>query len=233
MGGWHQIPDRAFWNHRHHQGDIRIMKRFAALGGALILAMTATPPALAAEGAGTVAAAGAGMGVAAKVAMLKPNKFLWEDSDQTQPVSIVISIPDQRADVYRGDTMVAASAVSTGKDGKDTPLGTFTILQKEEVHHSNLYNSAPMPYMQRLTWDGVAIHAGHNPGFPASHGCVRVPRAFAQKLFTVTTLGTPVLVTDASASEGFVAPTPYDPAEMEAETHDANAAQLNAMLSDR
>ena len=128
--------------------------------------------------------------------------------------------------------MVGVSTVSTGKGGKDTPLGTFTILQKEEVHHSNLYNSAPMPFMQRLTWDGVAIHAGHNPGFPASHGCVRVPRAFAEKLFSVTALGTPVLVTEASSTEGFVPPVPYDAAKMEAATHDANAEQLNAMLSD-
>ena len=172
------------------------MKRFAALGGALILAMTATPPALAAEGAGTVAAAGAGMGVAAKVAMLKPNKFLWEDSDQTQPVSIVISIPDQRAYVYRGDTMVAASAVSTGKDGKDTPLGTFTILQKEEVHHSNLYNSAPMPYMQRLTSDGVAIHGADVKWGYATHGCIGVPKEFAQKLFGVTKVGDMVIITN-------------------------------------
>ena len=201
----------------------------AALGASLILAISATP-ALGAEGAGTVSTAAAG--VATKLATLKANKFLWDDAGQTRPVSIVISIPDQKAYVYRGDTMVGASSVSTGKDGKDTPLGTFTILQKEKVHHSNLYDSAPMPYMQRLTWDGVAIHAGHNPGFPASHGCVRVPRAFAVKLFSVTALGTPVLVTDARSTEGFVPPEPYDAAKMEAATHDANAAQLNAMIDD-
>ena len=200
------------------------MKRFFALGGAIILAVSAASPALAADGAGTT--------MATEVATLAPNRFVWDDRGTTQPVSIVISIPDQKAYVYRGDTMVAASSVSTGKDGKDTPIGTFTILQKDEMHHSNLYNSAPMPFMQRLTWDGVAIHAGRNPGFPASHGCVRVPRAFAEKLFSVTTLGTPVMVTDASASDGFVPPEPYDPADMEAATHDANAEQLNAMLAD-
>ena len=206
------------------------MARFITLGAAFTLAVFASSPALAADGAAAIG--GAGGGLATRVATLAPNKFVWDDQGATQPVSIVISIPDQKAYVYRGETMVGASAVSTGKDGKDTPLGTFPILQKEEMHRSNLYNSAPMPFMQRLTWDGVAIHAGKNPGFPASHGCVRVPRAFAEKLFSVTALGTPVLVTEASAAEGFVPPEPYDPAEMQAATHDANAEQLNAMLAD-
>lgn len=164
--------------------------------------------------------------LAPEVASLAPNRFLWNDGASLEPVSIVISIPDQKAYVYRGDTLIAASTVSTGKDGKDTPLGVFPILQKSEKHKSNLYDSAPMPFMQRLTWDGVAIHAGMNPGFPASHGCIRVPTAFAKKLFAVTTKGTPVLVTDASAAEGWVPPTPYDVQAMQSETADANAAAL-------
>lgn len=207
------------------------MQRFLALGSALALAATATVPALAQQGNGAATVIAGGT-LAAKVATLRPNRYLWDDQGATQPVSIVVSIADQKAYVYRGETMVAASTVSTGKGGKDTPTGIFPILQKEEVHHSNLYDSAPMPYMQRLTWDGVAIHAGNNPGFPASHGCIRVPRAFAQRLFAETKRGTPVLVTNASASEGFVLPEPYDAAKMEAATHDANAEQLNAILSD-
>ena len=83
-----------------------------------------------------------------------------------------------------------------------------------------------MPFMQRLTWDCVAIHAGMNPGFPASHGCIRVPTEFAKKLFAVTAKGTPVLVTDASAIEGWTPPTPYDALAMQAETASANAAAL-------
>ena len=178
------------------------------------------------------AADGAALAVTSKAETLGPNAYVWRDPGSSEPVSIVISIPDQKAYVYRGDRLVAASSVSTGKDGKETPTGTFPILQKEEVHHSNLYDSAPMPFMQRLTWDGVAIHAGRNPGFPASHGCIRVPTAFARKLFEVTTTGTPVLVTDASAAEGWVLPEAYDPTAMVSETASANVAQLDA-ITDR
>ena len=117
-------------------------------------------------------------------------------------VRIVVSLPDQRAYVYRGDTLVAASTVSSGKDGKETPVGVFPVLQKQVMHKSNLYDSAPMPFMQRLTWDGVALHAGNNPGFPASHGCIRLPAAFAKKLFAITRVGTTVEVTDMSISGG-------------------------------
>ena len=112
-----------------------------------------------------------------------------------------MSIADQRAYVYRDSTLIAVSSVSTGKEGKDTPVGVYPILQKNKDHKSNLYDAAPMPYMQRLTWDGIAIHAGKNPGFPASHGCIRVPTAFAQKLFDITTVGTTVEVTDMPVAE--------------------------------
>jgi lipoprotein-anchoring transpeptidase ErfK/SrfK len=163
---------------------------------------------------------------APEVTALAPNRFLWNDNATLEPISIVISIPDQKAYVYRGDLLIAASSVSTGKDGKDTPLGVFPILQKSERHKSNLYDSAPMPFMQRLTWDGVAIHAGLNPGFPASHGCIRVPTEFARRLFAVTSKGTPVLVTDASAAEGWVPPTEADVAGTQAETAGANMTAL-------
>lgn len=129
-------------------------------------------------------------------AALPPNRFIWSDNQAQGPVSILISIPDQRAYVFQGETMVAASSVSTGKGDKPTPVGVFTILQKDKDHRSNKYDDAPMPFMQRLTWDGVALHAGRNPGFPASHGCVRLPTAFAKKLFDMTTLGATVEVTD-------------------------------------
>ncbi|EZP54942.1 MULTISPECIES: L,D-transpeptidase family protein [Sphingomonas] len=164
--------------------------------------------------------------LAPEVTSLAPNRFLWNDDATLGPVSIVVSIPDQKAYVYRGMTLIGASTVSTGKDGKDTPIGTFPILQKSEVHKSNLYDSAPMPFMQRLTWDGVAIHAGINPGFPASHGCIRVPTAFARKLFAVTSKGTPVMVTDASAVEGWLPPIAEDPADMQLETATANGSVL-------
>ena len=89
-----------------------------------------------------------------------------------------------------------SSAVSTGKPGKETPTGEFPILQKKKHHRSTLYDDAPMPYMQRITWDGVALHAGRVPGYPASHGCIRLPGGFAEKLYEITNFSsTVVLVT--------------------------------------
>ena len=193
----------------------RSMKRFST-AAALVLGVLVLPmPAY---------AAGASDALAPEVTALAPNRFLWNDSGSSEPVSIVISIPDQKAYIYRGAMLIGASTVSTGKDGKETPVGVFPILQKSEKHKSNLYNSAPMPFMQRLTWDGVAIHAGMNPGFPASHGCIRVPSEFAKKLFAITSRGTPVLVTDASAAEGWTLPTNPDAQAMQTETASANEA---------
>jgi hypothetical protein len=113
-------------------------------------------------------------------------------------VLIVVSIPSQTAFVFRRSAEWDSTPVSTGKPGNDTPTGAFPILQKKLLHHSNLYDDAPMPFMQRLTWDGVALHAGHVTGRPASHGCIRLPAAFARKLYEVTNFSTTlVLVTDA------------------------------------
>lgn len=172
----------------------RMAQLVRAVGLASALLMGANP-ALAAS-AGALAA----MPIEQAATELSPNQFVWKDDNAngaaSEPVSIVISLLEQRAFVYRGSTMIAATTISSGKDGKDTPLGTYPILQKNAVHKSNLYNDASMPFMQRLTWDGIAIHAGRNPGFPDSHGCIRVPLGFAKRLFGVTTLGTTVTVTD-------------------------------------
>ena len=127
-------------------------------------------------------------------AALPPGKYLWQDDVTAGPVSVLISIPDQKAYVYRGEQLVAVSTVSTGKEGNDTPVGSFTILQKKAMHHSNLYDDAPMPFMQRLTWGGVALHAGRVPGYPASHGCIRLPREFARKLYGITRFGSTIVV---------------------------------------
>ena len=91
-----------------------------------------------------------------------------------------------------------STAVSTGRPGHTTPTGSFEILQKRREHYSNLYNNAPMPFMQRLTWDGIALHAGQIPGRPASHGCVRLPLEFARLLFGATQMGGRVHIIDAS-----------------------------------
>ena len=132
-----------------------------------------------------------------KSADLKPGEFIWREDvpKGAEPVRLLVSISDQRAYVYRGETLVAVSTVSTGKPGHATPTGTFPIKEKRAVHFSNKYNNAPMPHMQRLTNDGIALHAGHIPGHPASHGCVRLPGKFAAALFEVTQRGTAVTIT--------------------------------------
>ncbi|MBW6524929.1 L,D-transpeptidase family protein [Sphingomonas sp. RHCKR47] len=167
-----------------------------------------------------------GLALTEAAASLAPNRYLWSDDQATGPVSILISIPDQRAYVFRGETLVAASTVSTGKAGNDTPTGSFTILQKNARHFSNRYDNAPMPYMQRLTWDGVALHAGANPGFPASHGCIRLPTAFAKKLFEITQLGATVEVTDEAYVSGMDAPV-YTPAAVSRDHEVGETARAN------
>ena len=110
------------------------------------------------------------------------------------PMLVVVDLASQRLVAYRGGEPVAASPVSTGKPGHGTPRGVFTILQKRSFHRSNLYSNAPMPFMQRLTWQGVALHAGDLPGYPASHGCIRLPHDFARKLFAQTRTGMTVMI---------------------------------------
>lgn len=119
-------------------------------------------------------------------------------------VVIVVSKATQQMHVFRNGSLWKSSRVSTGKTGKETPSGVFAILQKKEFHRSNLYSNAPMPFMQRLTWDGIAIHAGAVPNYPASHGCIRVPLEFATELYGVTgPVSTAVIVVDqALASDG-------------------------------
>jgi len=129
------------------------------------------------------------------VKQLKPGEFIWAPQvAPTGPALLIVNIVTQRAVLYRNGLPIAVSTVSTGKPGHLTPTGVFTILQKEVTHFSSLYDSAPMPYMQRLTWGGVALHAGTLPGYPASHGCIRLPKAFAKLLYGETQLGMTVMV---------------------------------------
>jgi len=126
---------------------------------------------------------------------LKPGDFTWHPERSPEgPVAIVVSLTDQRVHVYRNGIRIAVSTCSTGKPGHATPTGVFTILQKDKQHHSSTYDNAPMPNMNRLTWSGVALHAGNLPGYPASHGCIRLPMKFSELLFGVTHVGTPVIV---------------------------------------
>lgn len=127
-----------------------------------------------------------------------PGDFTWHPERSPQgAVAVIASIPEQRVHVYRNGVRIGVSTCSTGRPGHATPTGVFTILQKDADHRSSTYGGAPMPNMNRLTWDGIALHAGNLPGYPASHGCVRLPLEFSRLLFTVTHIGTPVILSGA------------------------------------
>src|SRR5712672_205425 len=111
------------------------------------------------------------------------------------PLIISISIEKQRVRVYDSNGFFAEAPVSTGMKGHPTPMGVFSIIQKHKLHHSNIYSGAPMPYMQPITSSGVAMHAGVLPGYPASHGCIRLPTAFAIKMWNWTKMGARVIIT--------------------------------------
>jgi len=126
---------------------------------------------------------------------LKPGQYRWRDVPASAgDPRVVIGLGDQLAYLYRGNTLVAVTTISSGKAPKVTPTGIFNVLEKKPMHRSRKYDNAPMPFMQRIDQYGIALHAGHNPGEPASHGCVRLPAKFAAKLYKVTSVGTPVLI---------------------------------------
>src|SRR5438105_16366 len=122
--------------------------------------------------------------------------YRWEPSIAPDgPMDMVINLGAQRAFVYRDGMLIGISTISSGKRGYETPTGTFTVVEKQKDHHSNKYDDAPMPYMQRLSWDGLALHGGHPRGYPASHGCIRLPMGFAAALFKEETRGMQVVIT--------------------------------------
>jgi lipoprotein-anchoring transpeptidase ErfK/SrfK len=120
------------------------------------------------------------------------------------PLIINVSINKQTVKIYDANGFFAEAPVSTGMAGHGTPMGAFSVIQKQKMHHSNIYSGAPMPFMQRITWSGVAMHAGVLPGYPASHGCIRMPMAFAVKMYGWTRMGARVIVTP-----GELAPAPF------------------------
>ncbi len=111
-----------------------------------------------------------------------------------EPIMAIVSLGSQRITIYDANGWILRAPVSSGQPGYETPAGVYSILQKEAEHYSNLYDDASMPYMQRITWSGIALHAGKLPGRPASHGCVRMPYDFAQRLFDMTKIGMRVIV---------------------------------------
>lgn len=138
-----------------------------------------------------------GQAVAPFTPKLKPGQYVWHpEVSPSGPVVLLVSLPDQVMYVYRNGVRIGRSTVSTGRNGKQTPTGVFTILQKKVDHESNIYKGAKMPNMQRLTWSGIALHTGNLPGYPASAGCVRLPAEFAAKLYSVTSIGSTVIIAD-------------------------------------
>ena len=119
----------------------------------------------------------------------------WQAAKPQAPLIIAISISKQTMKIYDANGLFAETPISTGMRGHSTPMGAFSVIQKQKLHHSNIYSGAPMPYMQRITWSGIAIHAGVLPGYPASHGCIRMPMAFAIKMYGWTRMGARVIVT--------------------------------------
>jgi lipoprotein-anchoring transpeptidase ErfK/SrfK len=181
------------------------MKKLAlalAASGVLALGVPATPAAAAIEtyeakmtAASAAAIAREDMYEAFGPKELKPGQYLWRDVPDSEGAErVVVSLSDQLAYLYRGDTLMAVTTISSGRGSNPTPTGIFNILEKKPMHHSRKYENAPMPFMQRIDQFGIALHAGHNPGRPASHGCIRLPSKFAAKLYTVTGIGTPVLI---------------------------------------
>jgi lipoprotein-anchoring transpeptidase ErfK/SrfK len=150
------------------------------------------------------------------ISQLKKGEFLWmAEAVTTGPVVMVVSITEQRAYVYRNGILIGATTVSTGRPGHLTPTGVFTVLQKQKEHRSTIYDGAPMPYMERLTWGGVALHAGGLPGYPESHGCIHLPSEFARRLFEISPNGMTVVIgTEATEPEqvahpGYLAPVTF------------------------
>jgi len=140
---------------------------------------------------------------------LKPGEYWWKPQlSPSGPLMVLVSIPQQTMHVYRNGILIGRSTVSTGSKGHATPGGVFTILEKKQEHYSKKYNNAPMPNMQRLTWTGIAMHSGNLPGYPASHGCIRLPYDFSQLLFSATSKGGTVVVGDGKTPVPHLASNP-------------------------
>lgn len=162
-----------------------------AVTGMLAASLLALPQVAFAQGAKVSSV----VELAQRAEELKPGDWVWAPELSPEgPVVVYVDLSRQLADIYRNGVRIGVSTVSTGKPGHETPTGVFAILQKDRNHHSSTYNNAPMPFQQRLTWDGVALHAGGLPGYPESHGCVHLPYKFAEQLFGTTSMGGTVIV---------------------------------------
>jgi lipoprotein-anchoring transpeptidase ErfK/SrfK len=140
---------------------------------------------------------------------LKPGEYWWKpELSPKGPVVALVSLPQQTMHVYRNGILIGRSSISSGTKGNATPGGVFSILEKKQTHRSKKYDDAPMPYMQRLTWTGIAMHSGQLPGYAASHGCIRLPYDFSVLLFTATDKGGTVVVGDGKTPVPHLAANP-------------------------
>lgn len=196
------------------------MRSIGVLTALLCLHFAVCVPAAAAAKVPPKAGSTIGTKTIAPPTTLKPGEYIWHpEASPSGPMVMVVSLAEQTAYVYRNGVLIGASTVSTGKKGHETPTGVFTILQKNADHYSNIYNNAPMPYMQRLTWSGVALHAGKLPGYPASHGCVRMPYDFAKLLFAESSTGITVVVSSEKEFPSTVAhPGLFSPIDLKGKT---------------
>jgi hypothetical protein len=163
-----------------------------------------------------------------------------------QPIMAIVSLRRQQITIYDAQGWILRAPASSGQSGRETPAGIFSVIQKEAEHHSNLYDDAFMPHMQRLTWSGIALHGGVVPGHPASHGCIRLPYGFAERLFGLTRLGMRVIVAPADVTPvSIVHPALFQPkadagavaaaraAEAEEATKKANEARIAVFKASR
>ena len=135
-------------------------------------------------------------------------------SGAQRPIMAIVSLRSQRITVYDSNGGILQAPVSSGQKGRETPAGVFSVLQKDADHRSKKYNNAPMKFQERLTWDGVALHAGGLPGYPSSHGCVHLPSKFAEELFVASPMGmTVVVVNEHSAPGEVVHPPAFSPVD--------------------
>ena len=179
------------------------MKKLAlALAAAGTLSLMQAAPALASLETPEAKAEAADAAIMARLHMeeafgpkvLKPGQYVWRKGNFEGDARVVVSLSDQLAYLYRGEALVAVAAISTGVEKHPTPKGIFQVMLKKPMHRSIKYDNAPMPFMQRIDEYGVALHAGHLPGHPASHGCIRLPAEFAKRLYGVTDLGATVMI---------------------------------------
>ena len=182
---WQKLSDdlpRPFFYAPHHMKLLRLLALLAVL---ISTAQAVEKPSAHTKGTPTGKPAGP----------LKPGEYWWRPQlSPSGPLIVLVSVPEQVMHVYRNGILIGRSTVSTGSTGHATPGGVFSILEKKQEHYSKTYDNAPMPNMQRLTWTGIAMHSGNLPGYPASHGCIRLPFDFSQLLFSTTSKGGTVVV---------------------------------------